>query len=667
MHCGGGLWYNVGMTARYPSSIREEELKNKVAADFFGAFDCTRIIGNVDFCVAAKRSARPESLYWAEAKNHPTDVHQMLAQLILTIGRAASPLAAAAGAGRQPYHADEPPKFAGCFDNEKIAFVEYHHILPVFNLNDFNWTQTPSAVDGKTVETVRGVVPSDKIVVFRFGADDAEIKAFIRRNFTSGEGPALATPIDRNNFTFIYQKWRAEVMPHIDAPWDVSVVHVTYDRYLEKIGIAGRELFAQFFMRIHDEIPGCVLAEFSKLKHLQSPNFKAFRQAFRGTLEKCFIVPADTFDNVKGDFPIGFFVWRLEDLAFATGRIGDWEVGRDCKQTPKLQVSQSPSSESNSTNGVFTSTVADVYDRKGKFICTKTILAYDDVANIGKWVNSFRHDDDVHLGFMSNGRNDFQNTNLVYFINDRNQLSTPRGWWMTPPNLIPMCIFVAVRHSVKATWLNDRDTFLYPNDGWQNDFGFQSDCLVYTLFSDFNAIKCKYGVNHWIPFTEEEVGAKDCFASHFMSDWLAGRGAAAVAGRPPYQEDLFAATGETPVGLVNGQDARSPSCEAARAPLPRRAHFVEAALSLPARAVMDTGRELWRYYHAQPGANPNASYYDIRLHFQGVKRTSSGKEQMNATSADETYNRLLAALRAAHKALAAQIAPKVYEYRFLKR
>ena len=37
---------------------------------------------------------------------------------------------------------------------------------------------------------------------------------------------------------------------------DVSVVHATYNRYLEKIGIAGRELFAQFFIRIHDEIPG---------------------------------------------------------------------------------------------------------------------------------------------------------------------------------------------------------------------------------------------------------------------------------------------------------------------------------------------------------------------------------------------------------------------------
>ena len=31
--------------------MREEELKNRVAADWFGAFDCSRIIGNIDFCV----------------------------------------------------------------------------------------------------------------------------------------------------------------------------------------------------------------------------------------------------------------------------------------------------------------------------------------------------------------------------------------------------------------------------------------------------------------------------------------------------------------------------------------------------------------------------------------------------------------------------------------
>ena len=217
------------MDAKHARTIREEELKNKVAAEWFGAFDCTRIIGNIDFCVCAKRRdprqtefLPADSLYWAEAKNHPTDIHQMLAQLILTIkGRSASPLAAA----------DVPPRFVGCFDNEKIAFVEYHYILPVFNRNDFNWTQTPSAVDEKTVETVRSVVPPDKIVVFRFGADDAEIKAFIRRNIVPGKSVALATPIDRNNFTFIYQKWRAEVMPHIDAPWDVlKKKYALYDR-----------------------------------------------------------------------------------------------------------------------------------------------------------------------------------------------------------------------------------------------------------------------------------------------------------------------------------------------------------------------------------------------------------------------------------------------------
>ena len=74
------------------TSIREEELKNRVAAEFFGKFDCTRIVGNIDFCVCAKRrdvrqmTLLPDApIFWAEAMNHPTDIHRMLAQLILTI------------------------------------------------------------------------------------------------------------------------------------------------------------------------------------------------------------------------------------------------------------------------------------------------------------------------------------------------------------------------------------------------------------------------------------------------------------------------------------------------------------------------------------------------------------------------------------------------------
>ena len=33
------------------NDIREEELKNKVANDWFGDFDTSRIIGNIDFSV----------------------------------------------------------------------------------------------------------------------------------------------------------------------------------------------------------------------------------------------------------------------------------------------------------------------------------------------------------------------------------------------------------------------------------------------------------------------------------------------------------------------------------------------------------------------------------------------------------------------------------------
>ena len=38
--------------AKYSVGLLEEELKNKVAADWFAAYDTTRIIGKVDFCVA---------------------------------------------------------------------------------------------------------------------------------------------------------------------------------------------------------------------------------------------------------------------------------------------------------------------------------------------------------------------------------------------------------------------------------------------------------------------------------------------------------------------------------------------------------------------------------------------------------------------------------------
>ncbi|MDR1683771.1 MAG: hypothetical protein LBS25_10370, partial [Candidatus Symbiothrix sp.] len=203
------------------NNIREEELKNKVAADWFPKFDCTQIVGNIDFCVSLpikQPSLLGTTLMWAEAKQRPADIFRMFAQLLITVKKEAK---------------DKfPPKFAGCFDNEKIAFVEYHYALPVFHLNDFDWTQTPSDVNEKSIETVKNTIDGTKIFTFYFDKDKTELQNFIRENFVFDEHTnLLSTHIDRNNFIFVYQKWRDRVLPAIEANWDLLKKNYSiYDR-----------------------------------------------------------------------------------------------------------------------------------------------------------------------------------------------------------------------------------------------------------------------------------------------------------------------------------------------------------------------------------------------------------------------------------------------------
>lgn len=395
---------------------------------------------------------------------------------------------------------------------------------------------------------------------------------------------------------------------------NVAVTNKTYNKYINRIGIAGREVFAQFFMRIYDEISTSVLAQFSTLKIEQAPNFRDFRQAFRAKLGRNFIVPANSFDNVKGQFPIGFFIWHLDEEA------------------------------------IFTQTTTDVFDAKGKSLGNKTLIAYDSFHSINDWIISTRNrDGEQNIGFMSAKGNDFQNTNYIFIINDKKQLPHPRGTWITTKNITEISIYLAVRHAVEATWINDRDQFLYPNDGWKSDIRFQNDSLIFTLFSNSNNIQSQHGTNHWIPFCEEEVGAQDNFESHFMHDFIMGK----VKEEKPQQK-------ETMQDLFAEQDSQTTDDSSFTPTEPLE-------FSQEAHAVLDAGRELWRYYHKQAGANPNASYYDIKMHFQGTKTTKSGKVQMNSTSKDATYNSLLANLRQAMKGLAAHIEPKIYEYGFLKK
>jgi len=370
-----------------------------------------------------------------------------------------------------------------------------------------------------------------------------------------------------------------------------------YAKNLEKLGKAGRELFVQFLTRIYTEIPGCKIGEFSKQKAIIAPNFKKFRFFFLADLKKSFVVPANTFDNVVGVFPIGFKVWDTAD--------GEH----------------------------FHSTVADVYDATGKLVGKKTFTDGLDCKYINAWLKKYTDvGKNYEIGAMCCIGNDFQHNNNVN-INFKSQLKgvgNAKGiakFEITQNNLIVSSIYYAVRHVVEATWLNDRDQFLYPNDGWKTDRKFWNNCLAYSLFHGNNNIQSQHGTNHWIPFTEAEVDARTKFKSNFMTDFIAGK-------IERTNGDLFSNRRETK----------------------------KLIFSTEAKSVFKAGKKLWAYYHKQPKCNVDASLYDIREYFQG--RNDKGK--MNTKSEDETYNGLIADLRSALKTLAEKIEPKVYEYGFLK-
>ncbi|GHU37785.1 hypothetical protein FACS1894172_21370 [Spirochaetia bacterium] len=92
----------------------------------------------------------------------------------------------------------------------------------------------------------------------------------------------------------------------------------------------------------------------------------------------------------------------------------------------------------------------------------------------------------------------------------------------------------------------------------------------------------------------------------------------------------------------------------------------EWTLSTELQTVLDTGLELWKYYHNTIKNNRIApvdvSFYDSWEFFQGCNE----KGIMNTKSKDETYNQLLDIMRLMLKTLTQKIQPKVYQYGFSK-
>ena len=218
--------------------------------------------------------------------------------------------------------------------------------------------------------------------------------------------------------------------------------------------------------------------------------------------------------------------------------------------------------------------------------------------------------------FFCNG-NDLQNAGTMTAIfSSVHSIGHAGGYFITQENLWQVAVVFAVRRLVKPTWLNDRDQFLQPSGEVSDEF--RSDCLVWMLFNGSNLSAGADGLewngerwsltNHFIPFTEKEVGASDRFESDFMSK-----------------------------------------------------HIAKLKLSKEAKALLDEGRKLWKKYHATKFEKkirdefklnrPDVGWYQIRRALEA----NADSDAVDLDSFKEAFDELSMKLR-----------PKVFELGFLR-
>ncbi|MGN8540436.1 hypothetical protein ACR9M5_06910 [Helicobacter pylori] len=448
------------------------------------------------------------------------------------------------------------------------------------------------------------------------------------------------------------------------------------EKYKNELGKANNEVFAQFFMRIYKELNGVILASFSKLKNLQGSNFKKFREIFKAKFLEGFMVPADTFDNVRGQFPIGFLVWDTSSILPKENPLNLGGNSKEEKQNSNLILDQdnlkdnplkerfclldinapnrkmcsqsrtrTKGTQKHSTAAPFETplhTVSlEIFDSFGGFLGSKKIYTHtiDKMLTLADYLQKFQPTKkDTTLGYLDPGRNSFQHQNLIHIsIIDKSKQSHVKYFPIITPTILLVSIFFSVRHCIKATWQNDRDQFYAPyDDAFQDDSEFKNNCLIFMLFHTQNRITATQGTNHFIPFSETEVNAKERYFSHALLDFLKGE-------------------------IKESKESDSLFLSAKKETKPLK-------FSPSASKVFDAGKEIYRYYHTQDFTNrpynANASLYDIKEFFQG--RNAQGRLNSPTKAKDKYYKQLYANLQDALKDLAKEIQPKVYEYGFLR-
>jgi hypothetical protein len=289
---------------------------------------------------------------------------------------------------------------------------------------------------------------------------------------------------------------------------------------MQNYGKASNELFTQFVARIAQEIPHATLAMFSTLKYVNAPTLNKFRDIWNAKYLGGFVVHNQAFDGLKGNFPIGFLIWKTEQNSANKTLITQ-------VTTDVLDKNAQPIGEKTFFNVSNEKLLTDWIERP-KTNKTDVVPLKNSVtpATATKDLRGTKWADNA-VAYMLSGGNDVQHAEQQTVIFSSGYGSA-RGFFITKENLWQAAVIFAIRRSVRPIWLNDRDQFLQPTGELTDEF--KNDCLIWMLFNRQNRTASADGlewnaktwsiVNHFIPFTEAEVNAPERFESDFMTRYL---------------------------------------------------------------------------------------------------------------------------------------------------
>ena len=288
----------------------------------------------------------------------------------------------------------------------------------------------------------------------------------------------------------------------------------------QKIGYASKELFVQFLVRISQEIPTATVAMFSNLKYVNASNFEKFRASWNAEYLDGFLVHSQAFDGIKGQFPIGFLIWKTKNVLDAKRLILD-EINLEV-----LNKNSEPIGEKkfyNLPKKSFLNVWIDKPKTNGELA-----LPLSNAVTVSRNPR-MKKSCSNGIGFLYASNNDLQHAEQETLITSSIYTGgNGGGVYITKNNVWQIAIVFAARRLIRPSWLNDRDQFLQPTEPLTDEF--KNDCLIWMLFNRCNRTASaddiewkdkKWSiVNHFIPFAEQEVNSPERFESDFMVHYL---------------------------------------------------------------------------------------------------------------------------------------------------